>query len=131
MSISPTAEGVTTFPPRMTRSSIHTPFIVSPASGKLANLEPRRNRAQRTAKRPSNFPCNLYSVLRNLTAGGNMRALDDVRILDLTHVYNGPYATLLLGFLGAEIIKVEPTRKGEMARTIFKVPNHDESYPFI
>ena len=60
-----------------------------------------------------------------------MRALDDIRILDLTHVYNGPYATLLLGFLGAEIIKIEPTQKGEMARVIFKVPHTDESYPFI
>ena len=29
-----------------------------------------------------------------------MRALDDIRILDLTHVYNGPYATLLLGLHG-------------------------------
>ncbi|MBI3300619.1 MAG: CoA transferase [Deltaproteobacteria bacterium] len=59
------------------------------------------------------------------------KALDDVRVLDLTHIYNGPYATLMLGFFGAEVIKVEPPRRGENARKIFKVPGTEESYPFI
>ena len=59
------------------------------------------------------------------------KALDDVRVLDLTHIYNGPYATLMLGFFGAEVIKVEPPRWGENARKIFKVPGTEESYPFI
>jgi len=42
------------------------------------------------------------------------RALENVRVLDLTHIYNGPYATLVLGFLGAEVIKLEPRTAGRM-----------------
>ena len=45
-----------------------------------------------------------------------MKVLDDVRVLDLTHFYNGPYATLVLGFFGAEVIKIEPPELGERAR---------------
>lgn len=35
--------------------------------------------------------------------------LAGVTVLDLSHVYNGPYATLLMALAGAEVIKIEPT----------------------
>ena len=61
-----------------------------------------------------------------------MKVLDDVRVLDLTHFYNGPYAALVLGFFGAEVIKIEPPETGERARTIFPIPDvKNESYPFV
>lgn len=34
--------------------------------------------------------------------------LSGVTVLDLSHVYNGPYATFLMAMAGAEVIKVEP-----------------------
>ena len=36
------------------------------------------------------------------------QALEGVRILDLTHMLSGPYASMILADLGAETIKVEP-----------------------
>src|SRR5262249_29243695 len=59
------------------------------------------------------------------------RALDDVRVLDVTHIYNGPYATLIVALLGAEVIKVEPPHRGDNVRRIFKIRGSEESYPFI
>lgn len=34
--------------------------------------------------------------------------LDGIKVLDLTQIYNGPYATFLMAMAGAEVIKVEP-----------------------
>src|SRR3546814_19069516 len=35
--------------------------------------------------------------------------LSGITVLDLSHVYNGPYAALLMALAGAEVIKIEPT----------------------
>jgi len=45
------------------------------------------------------------------------KPLQDVRILDLTHMLSGPYGTMILADLGAETIKVEPPQ-GEGTRKL-------------
>jgi CoA:oxalate CoA-transferase len=43
------------------------------------------------------------------------KALTGLRILDLTHILSGPFGTMTLADLGAEVIKIEPL-KGERTR---------------
>jgi len=47
-----------------------------------------------------------------------MGAMDGVRVLDLTNVLAGPFATELLALAGAEVIKIENPLGGDLARKL-------------
>jgi crotonobetainyl-CoA:carnitine CoA-transferase CaiB-like acyl-CoA transferase len=46
------------------------------------------------------------------------KPLEGLRVLDFTHAVAGPFATMFLGDLGAEIIKIERPGQGDGARTM-------------
>jgi alpha-methylacyl-CoA racemase len=56
------------------------------------------------------------------------RPLDGVRILDLTRLLPGAYATLLLADLGADVIKLEDPRGGDHARHMPPLANGSSVY---
>jgi crotonobetainyl-CoA:carnitine CoA-transferase CaiB-like acyl-CoA transferase len=45
-----------------------------------------------------------------------MHVLDDILIVDLSQALAGPYCTMLLGDMGAEVIKIEPPGSGDQSR---------------
>ena len=47
-----------------------------------------------------------------------MQALEGIRILDFTRHMSGPYATLLMGDFGADVIKIESMPHGDPTRTM-------------
>ena len=57
-----------------------------------------------------------------------MGALSDIKVLDLTRVLAGPYATMVLADLGAEIIKIEQPEKGDDSRAFGPYKNGESAY---
>ena len=57
--------------------------------------------------------------------------LEGIKVLDLTQVYSGPFCTLLLKDLGAEIIKIERPGAGDLIRNDVPHTEGMEGGPFI
>src|SRR6476620_397773 len=57
--------------------------------------------------------------------------LAGVRVLDLSRVLAGPFCTMGLGDLGAEVIKIEEPKKGDDTRAFGPPVVHGESTYFL
>ena len=58
-------------------------------------------------------------------------ALQDLRVIDFTHALNGPFCTMLLGHLGAEVIKIEPPSGDRFRRSWMPRDSKKDGYEFL
>jgi formyl-CoA transferase len=85
---------------------------------KAAAKKPARKVVKLKAKKPARAAAVPNGLPKPSTKpwGQAGKALDGVRILDFTHVQSGPTCTQLLGYMGADCIKVERPGVGDITR---------------
>ena len=59
------------------------------------------------------------------------KALDGLRVIDMTHNQAGPACTQILAWLGADVIKLEEPGKGDVARTNMRDKDSDSLFFLI
>ena len=59
------------------------------------------------------------------------QALNGVRVIDMTHNQAGPACAQILGFLGADVIKLEEPKGGDAARTNMRDRPDSDSLFFL
>src|ERR1041384_723290 len=59
------------------------------------------------------------------------KALSGIRIIDMTHNQAGPACTQILGFLGADVIKLEEPKGGDIARVNMRDHKNSDSLFFL
>lgn len=60
-----------------------------------------------------------------------MTSLEGLRVLDLSRFIAGPYCAMMLGDMGAEVVKIEPPGEGEYARRAMPAVEGQSLYTFI
>ena len=59
------------------------------------------------------------------------QALSGIRVIDMTHNQAGPACAQILGFLGADVIKLEEPKGGDVARTNMRDKPDSDSLFFL
>src|SRR6059058_1670878 len=94
-------------------------------------------RRRSTTRWPSSSPAKTRRRLcadpiRNRKGEKTMnQALSGIRIIDMTHNQAGPACTQILGFLGADVIKLEEPKGGDIARTNMRDKPDSDSLFFL